>query len=105
QRKEMMAHAARAVGVLVAEFRLVARRLQHLDASEVRAELVGDDRLEAGANALAHLGADGQQVDRAVVGVGEDVFRIVLHATRYALAAEFLFLRLSRQPDRKDEAS
>jgi hypothetical protein len=56
-RLDKMAHAARAVGVLVAVFLLVARRLHDLYARPVGLELVGDYHRQAGARAGAHLGA------------------------------------------------
>jgi hypothetical protein len=48
---------AGAVGVLVAVFGLVARRLHDLHSRPISFQLVGDDQRHAGANALAHFGA------------------------------------------------
>src|SRR5207247_9477889 len=50
--------AARAVGVLIAVL-LVADRLFDLDSAPVRLQLVGEDHRNAGAHALAHLRAMG----------------------------------------------
>ena len=107
KRLEMMAHAARAVGVLVAEARLVALRLQDLYATQIRFQLVGHHHGPAGADALAHLGADAQEIDRPVIGDGEEELRIVLHSAGHAVAAKFLLLRLSRRgkADREHEGS
>ncbi len=56
-RLDEMAQAARAVGVLVAVFLLVAGRLLDMDAGPVGLELVGHHHRQAGARAGAHLGA------------------------------------------------
>jgi hypothetical protein len=93
QRHEMMAHAARAVGVLVAVARLVALRLQDVDARHVGFQLVGDDRRPARADALTHLGPDAQQVDGAVIGDREDEARIFLDPALHAVAGILLVLR------------
>ena len=65
-----MAHAARAVGILVAVGLLVARRLHDAHARPVGIELVGDDHRQRGARrAVAHLGAgrdDGDDAVRAI---------------------------------------
>ena len=75
-----MAHAARAVGVLVAVARLIARRLHELHARPVRLHLVGDHQGQARSDAGAHLGAMRDDGDRAV-GRDRDVdVRIVGHA-------------------------
>ncbi len=97
QRREMLAHAARAVGVLAAVAVLVAERLLDLHARPVGLELVGDDHGEAGAHALTHLGAIAQQRHRAVIGDGEEDARIVLEPARHGIAAIFLGgLRMQR---------
>ena len=60
----VVADAPRAVGVLVAVL-LVADRLRDLDSAPVRLELVGEDHRDAGAHALAHLRAMGDDRHRS----------------------------------------
>ena len=68
-RLDEMPDAARAVGVLVAVFRLVAGRLLDADLGPVGFEFVGDDHRQRGARgAGAHLGAGRHDRDGAVLG-------------------------------------
>ena len=86
-RLDEVAHAARSVGVLVAVFLLVARRLGDAHARPVGLHLVGDHHRQAGPHAGAHLGAvgdDGHQTGR--VDGDEDV-RVVDRAARHLAGA------------------
>ena len=74
---EMMARAARAVGVLAVlagrvVLRLVARRLPDRDPVPVGLQLVGENHRDAGAHALAHLGAAAGDGHQAVVRDGDE---------------------------------
>jgi hypothetical protein len=67
-RLDEVAHAAGAVGVLVAVGLLVARRLHDLHPRPVGLKLVGDDQRQGGAGgAGAHLGAVRDDVDGTVL--------------------------------------
>ncbi len=72
-------HAARAVGVLVAVPRLVARRLLELHLGPVRFHLVGNHHRQARADAGAHLGASRDDGHVAVLVDGDINVRIVGH--------------------------
>src|SRR6266850_2609223 len=65
-RRKEMAHAPRAVGVLVAEPLLVAGRLPYAHALPVGLELVGEHHRQAGAHALPHLLAVADDGDRTI---------------------------------------
>ena len=76
-----MAHAARAVGVLVAVGPLIARRLHHAHARPVGLELVGKHHGQRGARGtVAHLGAGRHDADRAVAADGDEHLGIADHA-------------------------
>ncbi len=96
QRHEMMAHRARAVGVLAAEALLVARRLQYLEQGKIGLQLIGHHHGEAGAHSLPHFGAVALHRHGAVLGNGHKDSRIVLEAAGHGLGAIFL-LRLGGQ--------
>ena len=57
-RLDAVTQAARAVGVLIAVFLFVARRLHDAHARPIGLQLVGNDHRQAGARAGAHLRAD-----------------------------------------------
>ena len=82
-----MPRAARAVGVLVAEALLVARRLDHAHPLPVGLELVGHDHRHAGPHALAHLGAVARDADDAVGRDGHEDQRVVHPAIGHAVGA------------------
>jgi hypothetical protein len=63
---EEVARTARAVGVLVAVFFLVAGALLDADAIPVGFHFIGDHDRQAGAHPLAHFGAQGHDGDDAV---------------------------------------
>ena len=86
-RLDVVAHAARAVGVLVAVLRLIARRLDDLHARPVGLHLVGDHHRQAGPRAGAHLGAVGDDRDRAVGGDRDEDMRVGDDAVRHVEAA------------------
>ncbi len=65
-RHQIMPRAARAVGILVAVFDLVAGRLLDPDARPVGFHLLGDDQRQAGPHAGSHLGAVADDGDDAV---------------------------------------
>ena len=87
-RLDEVAHAARAVGILVAVGLLVARRLDDAHARPIGIELVGDDHRQRGARgAVTHFGAmrdDGN--DAVLVDRHEDV-RIGHDAVRHLVGA------------------
>ena len=87
-----MAHAARAIGVLVAITRLVTRRLPDLDQGPVGFQFVGHHHAQAGTHALAHFRAVAG--DRyAAVGIDADIdLGIVDPAVGHAVGAELLVL-------------
>jgi len=87
--------AARAVGVLVAEGRLVTPRLNHLDAGPVGLQLVGDDHRNAGAHTLTHLRAMTGDRHGAVVTDRHEHPRIVDRSMRHRVRAVLLLLRES----------
>ena len=84
---EEMARATRAVGVLVAVTRFVARRLHNAHARPVGFELVGDDHRHAGAHTLAHLRTMADDADDAVLADGDKHQRAVDPAMRHAIRA------------------
>src|SRR5262249_4545138 len=79
--------AARAVGVLVAVARLVARGLHHAHALPVRLQLVRHDHGHARAHALPHLGAVAHDGHGAVVADGHEDERIVHPAVGHTVRA------------------
>ena len=86
-RLDEVAHAARAVGVLVAVFLLVARRLHDAHARPVGLHLVGDDHRQAGAHAGAHLGAVRDDGHDAVGSIDDEDVRVVDRAARHLAGA------------------
>ena len=77
-RLDPVAHAARAVGVLVAVGTLVTRRLHHAHACPVGLQLVGEDHRKRGAcRAVAHLGAGRDDAHRAVAGDRDEHLGVV----------------------------
>ena len=83
-----VAHAARAVGILVAVGLLVARRLDHAHARPIGIKLVGDDHRQAGARgAVTHFSPMRNNGDDTVlVDRNEDV-RVGHHAMRHLVGA------------------
>ena len=65
-RHQIMPRAARSIGILVAEFDLVAMRLLDADARPVGFHFLGNDHRQAGANAGSHFGAVCDDGDDAV---------------------------------------
>lgn len=89
-----VAHAARAIGVLVTEAHFVARRLLHLHHRPVGFQLIGHHHRQAGAHTLAHFRTVADHGHRAVSGDADVNLRIVDPAVGHAIGAEFLlFLR------------
>ncbi|SST12513.1 Uncharacterised protein [Acinetobacter baumannii] len=89
---EPMAHAARAIGVLVAVARFVAGRLDHLDPAPVGLQLVGHHHRQAGAHALSHFRAVADDADRAVPVDAHVDLRVVYPAVGHGVGAEGLLL-------------
>jgi hypothetical protein len=58
--------AARSIGVLIAEFDLVAMRLLDANARPVGLHFLGNDHRQAGADAGSHLGAVSDDRDNAI---------------------------------------
>ena len=86
-RHQEVAHAARAVHVLVAVARLVGGRLDDLHALPARLHFVGHHHGQAGAYARAHLGAVRHDGDGAIGGDADEDERIVHGAAGHAVGA------------------
>ncbi len=86
-RLDEMAQAARAVGVLVAVFLLVARRLPDAHPRPVGLQLVGDGHRQAGARPGAHLGAMRDDGDDAVGRDRDKDMGIAHHPARHLVGA------------------
>ncbi len=97
-RFEEVAHAARAVGVLVAESGLIPRRLPDLHVVPVGFQLVGNHHRQAGAHALAHFLAVAGDRDRAVFCDRDEDERTVHPAVRHRIGAVFLFVGGEGEP-------
>ena len=82
-----MPRAARPVGVLVAVFLFVGRRLLNADPAPIRFQFVRDDERHAGAHALSHFGAMHDDGYPAVITHGQEHQRIVDGAMLHALGA------------------
>jgi len=88
-----MAHAARAVGVLIAEAHFIARSLLDLDPRPVGFQLISDDHGQAGTHALAHFRTVAHHRHRAVRRDADVDLRIVDPAVGHAVGTElFLFV-------------
>mmetsp|Transcript_15247 Transcript_15247/g.42032 ORF Transcript_15247/g.42032 Transcript_15247/m.42032 type:complete len:605 (-) Transcript_15247:1321-3135(-) len=87
-RHEPVPHAARAVGVLVAVFLFIARRLHDLDLGPVGLQFVGQHPGQAGAHTLAHLRSVHDDADRAVRRNRHEGARAVLQAMGHGVATE-----------------
>ena len=85
-----VAHAARAIGVLVAEAHFVARRLLHLHHRPVGVQFIGHHHRQAGAHTLAHFRTVADHGHRAVSGDADVHLRIIDPAVGHAIGAEFL---------------
>ncbi|MNX86491.1 hypothetical protein D3C86_1183770 [compost metagenome] len=85
-----VAHAARAVGVLVAEAHFVTRCLLHLDPCPIGFQLIGYDHGQAGTHALAHFRTVAHHGYRAV-GRNADVHLGIIDPTMgHSVGAELL---------------
>ena len=80
-------HAARAVGVLVAVSRLIARSGDDFHTGPVGFHFVGNDHWQAGGNTGAHFSAMRHNRDVAILVYGDEDFRIVDGLVRHAIAA------------------
>ena len=83
-------HAARTVGVLVAETHFVARRLLHFDQRPVGVQFIGHYHGQAGAHALAHFRAVANHGHAAIGGDADINLRIIDPAVGHAVGAELL---------------
>jgi hypothetical protein len=83
-----VAHAARAVGVLVAETHFIARRLHHAHLRPVDLEFFRDDHRQAGAYALTHFRAVAYDANNAVLADGDECQRAVDRAMWHGVGAE-----------------
>ena len=87
-RLDEVAHAARAVGVLVAVGALVAWRLHDAHARPVGVELVGDDHRQGSARGtVTHLGAMGDDRDDAVAADGDEHLGVADDAVGHGVGA------------------
>ncbi|MNO84771.1 hypothetical protein D3C76_761230 [compost metagenome] len=87
-----VAHAARTVGVLVAEAHFIARRLLHLDPRPIGFQFIGHHHGQAGPYALAHFRTVAHHCHRAISADAHIHLGIVDPAVRHAVGTE-LFLR------------
>jgi hypothetical protein len=83
-------HAARTVGVLVAEAHFVARRLLHFHHRPIGVQFVGHHHGQAGAHALAHFRAVANHGHTAVSGDADVHLRIIDPAVGHAVGTELL---------------
>ncbi len=83
-----MAHAARTVGVLVAETHFITRRLLHFDVRPIGLQLISDNHGQTGAHALAHFRTVAHNGDGAVGGDADVDLRIINPAVGHAIGAE-----------------
>ncbi|MNQ94650.1 hypothetical protein D3C85_1101730 [compost metagenome] len=90
-------HAARAVGVLVAEAHFIAGGLLHLDHRPVGFQFIGHHHGQAGAHALAHFRAVADHGHRAIGGDAHIDFRIVDPAVGHAVGAELLLFLFGKR--------
>ena len=86
-RDQIMPRAARAVGILVAVFDLVAGRLPNVDARPVGFHLFRDDQGQAGPHARSHLGAVRDDRDDAVGGDRDEHAGVDHDAVRHLAGA------------------
>jgi hypothetical protein len=86
-RLDVVPQAARAVGVLIAVFLLVAWRLHDADARPISAQLVGDDHRQAGARAGAHLRANGDDGHDPAGRYRNEEVRVGADAMRHFIGA------------------
>ena len=88
-RSEEVAHAARAIGVLVAEARLVGVGLLHSHALPVGLELIGEHHRQTGAYALPHFLAVADDRHGAIGRDVDEDERVVDPAVRHRIGAVF----------------
>ena len=87
-RLDEVTHAARAVGVLIAVGFLVARRLNHANASPIGLEFVGDDHRQRGTRrAVTHFSPMRDDGDGSVLVDRDKDVRIGHHPMRHLLGA------------------
>ena len=96
-RLDVMAQAARAVGVLIAVFLLVTRRLHDAHARPIGFQLVGDDHRQAGARAGAHLRANSDDGHGPVGRDRDEEVRIGPDAVRHLVGARGISERGARR--------
>src|SRR5215813_13089141 len=100
QRLYPMAHAARAVGVLVAILLLVALALDDAHALPIRIEFIGDDHRQCSARgSSSHLGAGGNNGHGAILSDRQEDMRVGADAVRHLLGAGWIS---KRRPDAKN---
>ncbi len=86
-RHQIVARAARPVGILVAELGLVAMRLLHLNPRPVGLHLFGNDHRQAGAHARSHFGAVCDDGDGAIRRDRDEHARVHHGAVRHIARA------------------
>jgi hypothetical protein len=84
---DVVTQAARPVGILIAVFLLVARRLHNAYARPIGAQLVGDDHRQAGARAGAHLRANSDDGHDPVGRYRNEKVRVGPDAMRHLIGA------------------
>ena len=86
-RHQIVPRAARSVGILVAEFDLVAGRLRDLYASPVGFHFLGDNQRQAGPDARSHFRTVCEDRDRSIGGDGNEDARVDHRAVRHLSGA------------------
>ena len=106
-RMEEVAQTARPVGVLVAEGRLVPRRLGNADAGPVRIQFIRHGHGDRGADPLPHFRSVHGHRDGAVGVDGDKDAGIVLPAMRHGIGPELqrFVLRGGGQAKRQDQGA
>ena len=83
-------HAARTVGVLVAEAHFVTRRLLHFDLRPIGLQFIGNDHAQTGAHTLPHFRTVAHHGDAAIGGDAHVDLGVVDPAIGHAVGAELL---------------
>ena len=83
-------HAARTIGVLVAEAHFVTRRLLHFDLRPIGLKFIGNHHAQAGAHALAHFRTVAHHGDAAIGSNAHVNLGVVDPAIGHAIGAKLL---------------
>ncbi|MNL47273.1 hypothetical protein D3C87_1700520 [compost metagenome] len=85
-----MTHAARTVGVLVAEAHFVARCLLHFDPRPISFQFIGNHHGQTGSHALAHFRTVAHHGHRTIAGDAHVHLGIIHPTIGHAVGAELL---------------